>query len=173
MSEPVEMSLVAALALVVAGFLFRVAMKIAGARRRRINIAQPESHWVDEPNEHELRDKQQHAELVHQRPDLIDEFIDRPESADDPNEHGLRDGEQRSGLGDQGAKLLDDLQGTVIRIANDDIPRRLFHNDDELQENPQHRDRAPDVADEISRREDTLEQLKRHLDRLLRSPKVA
>jgi hypothetical protein len=80
MSEPVEMSLVAALGLVVAGFLFRIAMKIAGARRRRIIVDQPESYWVDDPNEHELRDEQQYAESVHQREELIDEFIDRPES---------------------------------------------------------------------------------------------
>ena len=39
MSEPVEMSLVAALGLVMAGFLFRIAMKIASARRRRIIVA--------------------------------------------------------------------------------------------------------------------------------------
>jgi hypothetical protein len=38
MSEPVEMSLVAALGLVMAGFLFRIA-KIASARRRRIIVA--------------------------------------------------------------------------------------------------------------------------------------
>jgi hypothetical protein len=175
MSEPVEMSFVAALGLVVAGFLFRIAMKIAGARRRRIIVDRPESLWVDDPNEHELRDEQQYAESVHRREELIDEFIDRPESdwMDDRNEHELRDGEQRPELVHQGAKLIDDLQGSVILTASDDTPRRLFPNDDELQETLQRRDREPDVADEISKREDTLEQLKRDLDRLLRSPKVA
>jgi hypothetical protein len=52
-AEPVEMSLVAALALIVAGFLFRVAM----ARRRRIIIDQSESHWMDDRNEQESRDR--------------------------------------------------------------------------------------------------------------------
>jgi hypothetical protein len=171
------MSLVAVLGLVVAGFLFRIAMKIAGARRRRIIVDRPESLWVDDPNEHELRDEQQYARAVHQRQELIDDdyFVDRPEShwMDDRNEHELRDGEQRPELVHQGAKLIDDLQGSVILTANDDTPRRLFSNDDELQENPQRRDREPNVADEISKREDTLEQLKRDLDRLLRSSKVA
>jgi hypothetical protein len=176
MSEPVEMSLVAVLGLVVAGFLFRIAMKIAGARRRRIIVDRPESLWVDDPKEHELRDEQQYVEAVNQRQELIDDdFIDRPEShwMDDRNEHELRDGEQQSELVHQGAKLIDDLQGSVILTASDDTPRRVFQNDYELQENPQRRDREPDVADEINKREDTLEQLKRDLDRLLRSPKVA
>jgi hypothetical protein len=174
-AEPVEMSLVAALGLVIAGFLFRIAMKIAGARRRRIIVDRPESYWVDDPNEHELRDEQQYAESVHQREELIDEFIDRPESdwMDDRNEHELRDGEQRSGLVHQGAKLIDELQGSVTLTPDDDTADRLFRNDYELQEKPQRRDREPNIADEIGKREDRLEQLKRDLDRLLRSPKVA
>jgi hypothetical protein len=167
MSEPVEMSLVAALGLVVAGFLFRIAMKIAGARRPRIIVGRPESYWMDDPNEYELRDEQQYAESVHQREELIDEFIDRPESdwMDDRNEHELRDGEQRSGF--------DDLQGSVILTACNDTPHRLFRSDYELEEKPQRRDREPNVADEIGKCEDRLAQLKRDLDRLLRSPKVA
>ena len=52
-SEPVEMSLVAALGLMVAGFLFRVAM----ARRRRIIIDQSQLHWMDDRDEHELRNR--------------------------------------------------------------------------------------------------------------------
>ena len=94
------MFLVAALGLIVAGFLFRIAMKITGARRRRIIIDPFELHWLEDLNEHELRDEQQHAKLVHQREELIDEFIDRPESdwMDDRNEHELGDDKQPSGL---------------------------------------------------------------------------
>jgi hypothetical protein len=173
--EPVEMSLVAALGLVVAGFLFRIALKIASARRGRIIIDRRASHWLDDPNEHELRDEQQYAEPVHQREELIDEFIARSESnwMDDRNEYELRDGEQRSELVHERAKLVDELQSSLVTIASDDTPRRLFRNDDELQETLQRTDRDPMVADEIRKREDTLEQLKRDLDRLLRSPKVA
>lgn len=159
------MSLVAALALVVAGFLFRIALKIASARRRRIIVDRRASHWLDDPNEHELPDEQQYAQPVHQREELIDEFIARSESnwMDNRNEYELRDGEQRSELVHERAKLVDELQGSLVTVASDDTHRRLFRNDD----------RDPIVADEIRKREDTLEQLKRDLNRLLGSPKVA
>jgi len=212
MSEPVEMSLVAALGLVIAGFLFRITMKIAGARRRRIIVDRSESHWLDDPNEHELRDERQHAESVHPREELIDEFIDRPESdwikrrnqhelrdkqqyapsvqqreelidefidrpasdlMDDRNEHELRDDEKPSGFVHPGTLIIDNLQGSVTLTPDDDTADRLFRNDYELQDKPQRRDREPNIADEIGKREDRLEQLKRDLDRLLRSPKVA
>lgn len=152
-SDPVEMFLVAALGLVVAGFLFRIAMT---ARRRRIFIVRPDSHWLDYRNEHELRDEQQHAGPVHQREELIDDYIDRPEPRcmDDRNEHKLRDRHQPSGSVWHG-------------------PRRPFRNDYKSQEDPQRRDRDSDVVNEISEPEDMLEQLRRDLDRLLRSPKVA
>ncbi len=162
MSEPVEMSLVAALGLVIAGFLFRIAMKIASARRRGIIVDRPKSHWLDDPNDNH-------------RHELIDEFMERPESncMDDRNEHELHDGEQRPEFVHERAKLVDDVQDSLATITSDDIPRRLFRNDDELQETVQRTDRDPIVADEIRKREDALEQLKRDLDRLLQSPKVA
>lgn len=170
------MSLVAALGLVVAGLLFRIAMKIAGARRRRIMVDPPDPHWVDDPNEHELRDAQPYVEAVNQRQELMDDFIDRPEShwLDDRNEHELRDGKQQSGSVDQRIKLIDDLEASAILTASNDTPSHLFRDHEELQETLQRREREPDVADdEIRKREHTLEQLKRDLDRLLRSPNVA
>jgi hypothetical protein len=167
------MSLVAALGLVVAGFLFRIAMT---ARRRRIFIVRPESHWLDYRNEHELRDEQQHAGPVHQREELIDDYIDRPEPRcmDDRNEHKLRDRQQPSGsVWQWDKKPIHDLQRSLIPAASDYRPRRPFRNDYGLQEDPQRRDRDSDVVNEISKPEDMLEQLRRDLDRLLRSPKVA
>jgi hypothetical protein len=174
MSEPVQISLVAALGLVIAGFLFRIAMKIAGARRRRIIVDRSESHWLDEPNEHELRDEQQH-ESAYQWEELIDEFVQRPQSdwIKRRNQHELRDDEKPSGFAHPGAPIIDDLGGSVTLTPDDDPADRLFRNDYELQEKPQRRDREPNIADEIGKREDRLEQLKRDLDRLLRSPKVA
>jgi hypothetical protein len=126
------------------------------ARRRRIFIVRPESHWLDYRNEHELRDEQQHAGPVHQREELIDDYIDRPEPRcmDDRNGHKLRDRQQPS--------------GSVWHR-----PRRPFRNDYESQEDPQRKDRDSDVVNEISEPEDMLGQLRRDLDRLLRSPKVA
>jgi len=90
----------------------------------------------------------------------------------DRNEHELRDGEQRAESVHQEAKLIDDFRGSVVLTASDDTRHRLFRNDHWLQETPQRRDREPNVADEIGKREDRLEQLKRDLDRLLRSPKL-
>jgi hypothetical protein len=175
MSEPVEMIVVGALGLIVAGFLFRIAMKIAGARRRRIIVDPFELHWLEDLNEHELRDEHQCAQSVRQREELIDEVIDQPESdwMDDRNEHELGDDKQPSELVHKRAKLVDELQASVATIASDDKPRRLFRTDDELQATLQRTGRDPIVADEIRKREDMLEQLKRELDRLLRSPKVA
>ena len=167
----VEMIVVGALGLVVAGFLFRIAMKIAGARRRRIIVDPSELSWLEDLNEHELRDAQHYAEAVNERQERIDQFMERPESdwMDDRNEHELGDDEQPSELAER-AKLVDELQGSVV---SDDKPRRLFRTDDELQATFQRTGRDPIVADEIGKREDMLEQLKRDLDRLLRSPKVA
>lgn len=168
------MSFVAALGLVIAGFLFRIAMKIAGARRRRIIVDRAESHWLDDPNGHELRDEQQH-ESARQWGELIDEFIQRPQSdwIKRRNQHELRDDEKPSGFVHPGTPIIDDLQGAITLTPDDDTADRLFRNDYELQEKPQRRDREPNIADEIAKREDRLEQLKRDLDRLLRSPKVA
>jgi hypothetical protein len=129
-SEPVKMSLVAVLGLMVAGFLFRVAM----AHRRRIIIDQSELHWMDDRNQHELGDR-------------------RP----------------RSGSVYQWNELSHDLQRPLMQTAGDYRPRRPVQNDYA----PQERDRDSDVADEISKRDDMFEQLRRDLDRLLQSPKVA
>jgi hypothetical protein len=172
LSEPVEMSLFAAFGLVVAGFLFRIAMT---ARRRRIFIVRPESDWLDYRNEHELRDEQQPAGPVHQRKEFINVFIDRPEPGcmDDRNEHKLRDRQQPSGQSGNGRSPSRTYRDSLIPAASDYSPHRPFQNDYGSQQNPQRRDCDPDVADEISKPEDMFEQLRRDLDRLLRSPKVA
>jgi hypothetical protein len=172
-SQPVEMSLVAALGLIVAGSLFRIAMI---RRRRKIFIDRPESHWMDDRNERELCDEEQHAGSVYHREELIDDFIDRPELhwMDDRNEHELRDRQQPSeSVHQRDKKLIDDLQRSLISTVSDYKPRRPFRNDNESQKNPQRRGGDSDVADEISKPEDMFEQLRRDLDGLLRSPKVA
>jgi hypothetical protein len=168
-SEPVEMCLVAVLGLAMAGLLFRIAMTV---RRRRIFIDRPESHWMNDWNEHELNEEQQHAGSFHQREELIDDFINQPEShwMDDRNEHKLHDRQQPSGSVHQwDKKLIDDLQRSST--ASDYKPRRPLRNDYQSQENPQRRDRDSDVADEISKPEEMLELLRRDLDQLLGSPK--
>src|SRR5690242_17131398 len=121
LSEPVEMSLFAAFGLVVAGFLFRIAMT---ARRRRIFIVRPESDWLDYRNEHELRDEQQPAGPVHQRKEFINVFIDRPEPGcmDDRNEHKLRDRQQPSGQSGNGRSPSRTYRDSLIPAASDYSP---------------------------------------------------
>jgi len=133
-SEPVEMSLVAALGLMVAGFLFRVAM----ARRRRIIIDRSELHWMDGRNERELRDRRQRYGSVH-----------------------------------QWNELNHDLHGPLIPTTRDYICPRTLRKDYESWKNPQRRNGNSDVTDESSKRDDMFEQLRRDLDRLLQSPKMA
>jgi hypothetical protein len=164
-SEPLEMSLIAAVGLILAGLVFWIAMKIAGARGRRI--------IVNSANEAELRDEQ--SESVPQPQEVIDAFMHRPESdwLATLKEHEFRDPQQRSELHHQDAELIAALQRSDLLTVDDDTPGRLFRNDYELQETPQCRDRESTVADEIGKREDRLEQLKHDLDRLLRSPRVA
>lgn len=168
-SEPVKISLVAALGLVVAGFLFRIAMT---ARRRRIFIDRPEPHGLDSWNEHELRDEQQHAKPVYQEEDPIDR--PEPRRMNDRDERELRDRQQPSGSAWQWNNgSIHGLQGSVTAAASDHGPRRPLRNGYESQGNPQRRGRDSEVANEIRKREDMLEQLQRDLDRMLQSPKVA
>jgi hypothetical protein len=172
-SEPVAMTLVVVLGLMVAGFLSRVAMI---ARRRRIIIDLSESHWMDDRNEHELRHRLKQSGSAHQWNKFIDNFGVQPESdrADNQNEYELRDRQKWSGSAHQWDKLTNDLQRPVIPTpTTSDYRPRPFQNNYVSREKPQRRDRDSEVADEIGKREDTLEQLKRDLDRLLRSPKVA
>ncbi len=83
---------------------------------------------------------------------------------DHRNEHKASSGEQRSRSIDQQVNLIDDLEGSVTLAASDDTPSHLFGDDEQRQESLQ---RVAD--DDIRKREHTLEQLKRDLDRLLRS----
>ena len=132
-SEPVKMSLVAALGLMVAGFLFRFAM----ARRRRIIIDQSQLHWMDDRDTHELRNRQQRSGSLHQWNELS---------------HDLH---------------------PLVPTAGDYRPGRPLQKDYQSQENPQRNNRDSDVVDKISKRDDMFEQLRRDLDRILQSPKVA
>ena len=125
---------VAALGLMVAGFLFRVAM----ARRPRIIIDRSELHWMDGRNERELRDRRQRYGSVH-----------------------------------QWNELSHDLHGPLIPTTRDYICPRTLRKDYESWKNPQRRNGNSDVTDESSKRDDMFEQLRRDLDRLLQSPKMA
>lgn len=67
----------------------------------------------------------------------------------------------------------DQLHGSVREpdeLIDDDLPRLA---DDQWSDNSRGKDRASDIIDEIRKREDMLEELKRNLDRMLRSPRAA
>ena len=294
---PAEMFSIVALGLVVAGFLFRIVMKISARRRRRIVIDHPDSDLIDDRQEHELRDDQS----PHQRDDLTDYLQDsviptatdsnprrpfrderpdarsrdpasrikskistreyrrgvgvdarEPDWIDDQHKHESHDNQpphqrdgrtddlqrlsiptatnsrstrssrvdderldnapggdpisriqnkitrehsrigvdsresgwiddrrQREGRNDQRQpvvardELIDDLQSSLIQAASDYRPRPPLQADDGGLNNARGEDGASQISDEISEREEVLERLRRDLDRLLQSPKVA
>jgi hypothetical protein len=69
---PVEMLFIAALGLVVAGFLIRIVMKISAARRRRITVGHHDVDRIDDRLKQELHDDQ-----IADQPDALSEFLRR------------------------------------------------------------------------------------------------
>lgn len=69
-----EILLVVALGLTVAGLLYRLVMRIAAGRGRQIIIDHPEPDWIDDRPERALRDDQQRHGLVNQREKFIDDL---------------------------------------------------------------------------------------------------
>jgi hypothetical protein len=234
---PVEMLFIAALGLVVAGFLLRIVMKISAARRRRITIDHHDVDRIDDRLKQELHEDQ----IAHQ-PDALSEFLqrspmpaatnssrrrpspidsDRPditragdsvshiknkisvrqhrnrhdEWSDDRPPHRWSDhqqhesgsidspepdwnGDRHRHVGHASAgeadELLDDLQRSLLAAASDHRPRpSSLQVDDELSNNGRGADGSSQSGVEIREREEVLERLRRDLDRLLQSPKVA
>ena len=135
---PAEWFPILALVLVVAGFLFRVTMKITAARRRRTIIDRPQSYWIDNQQERRWHDNQKHYEAIAERDVLID-----------------------------------DLNSSLIPSASNYRPRRPFQTSDQRSEKTVGKDRGSPASGEDSERKDTLEQLCKDLDRMLRSPRAA
>ena len=71
-TTPAELLPIFALGLIVAGFLSRVVLKIATARRRRIIIDRPESHWIGDRQQHGWPDNLKHYGAIAEQ----DEFFD-------------------------------------------------------------------------------------------------
>ena len=87
-TTPAELFPIFALGLVVAGFLSRAVLKIATARRRRIIIDHPESHWIDDRQQHGWRDNLKHYGAIAEQDEFFD-GLDRPlrSSASDYRPH--------------------------------------------------------------------------------------
>jgi hypothetical protein len=135
---PAQWFSILALVLVVAGFLFRVMMKITAARRRRITIDRPESYWIDDQHQRGWRDNQKYYAAIAEQDVLID-----------------------------------DLNSSLIPSASNYSPHRPFQTSDRWSGKTVGKDRASAANDENSGGKDTLEQLCKDLDRMLRPPKVA
>jgi hypothetical protein len=135
---PAQWFPILALVLVVAGFLFRVTMKITAARRRRISIDRLESYWIDDQHQRGWRDNQKYYAAIAEQDVLID-----------------------------------DLNSSLIPSESNYRPHRPFQTSDQWSGKTVGKDRASAANDENSERKDTLEQLCKDLDRMLRSPRVA
>lgn len=101
-------------------------------------------------------------------------IVDRPEfdRIDERLEHDFRH-DQPSGSDHEWDELIDDLPRRLIPAVTDYSSRRPFRAGGEWPDDARRKARASNATDEIGKREDMLEQLRRDLDRLLRSPKVA
>ena len=100
--------------------------------------------------------------------------IDRPESywIDDQHQRGWRDNEKYYAAIVEQDALIDDLNCSLIPSASNYRPHRPFQTSDRWSGKTVGTDRASAANDENSARKDTLEQLCKDLDRMLRSPRV-
>jgi hypothetical protein len=248
-STPVAIFPVAALGLVVTGFLLRVVMKISAARRQRITIDRHDFDWGDDRREHELREDQ----VAHEQ-DALGEYLQRsiipaaadfsprrpsrvgdrrPEIAgasdsaswiankismpehrrievdphesdwiDDRRQHGCNDdqrcrqavsidprergwiddrphhegrnNQQQHKSVDEANELLDDLQSSLIAAVSEcPRPSPLQADDGWSKHDGRGKGGASPISDEIAEHQEVLDRLRRDLDRLLQSPKVA
>ena len=145
----------------------RITDKISMREHRWIDVDPREFEWIDERPEHRWSDDQQQHESVSVDPH-------EPDWIDDRHQHEGRNDEQQHGSVGEADELLDDFQSSLIATASDYRPHpSSLQADDEWSNNGRGKDGASQTSDEIREREEVLERLRRDLDRLLRSPKVA
>jgi hypothetical protein len=119
--------------------------------------------WDDRPP-HRWSDHQHHESGSIDSPE--------PDWNDDRHRHVGRNDQERYASAGEADELLDDLQRSLL--ASDHRPRpSSLQVDDELSNYGHGEDGSSQVSDEIREREEVLERLRRDLDRLLQSPKVA
>jgi hypothetical protein len=94
-----------------------------------------------------------------------------PDWADNRHQHEGRNDQQQHGSVSETDEFLCDLQSSLVAAASDYRPRPALHAVDESSDNGRKDDASQ--TDEIREHEEVLERLRRDLDRLLQSPKVA
>jgi hypothetical protein len=179
---------VGALGLLVAGLLLRIVMKISSGHHQRVD--RRGFDWI----ENRGRDEPDEDQFVHQ-PDGLSDYLQRPAMRTSPGSgrprsgqtrrDNVRDGDAASDITDKIGmhqhrrtnidprdsdwigKLVDDMQSALV--PNHRSGPRLQEDDSW----PNDEGRNDRQSDEIRQREEALKQLKRDLDRLLQSPKVA
>jgi hypothetical protein len=179
---------IAALGLVAAGLLLRIVMKISSGYH--LQVGRRRLDWI----ENRYRGESGGNRFAYQ-PDGLSDYLQRSamltslDSGDSPSGHARRDnvldGDAASGATDKIGthrhrrinidphesdwigKLVDDLQSSLV-MPSDYRSRPPLQN-----ENSWSHDERRNDSDEIKEREEALKQLKRDLDRLLQSPKVA
>ena len=133
---------------------FHVADKISMRGRRRIE----ESEWSDDQQQHESGSIDPKLGPIHDR-----------------HQNKGRDNQRQHDTVSQPDEFLHDLQSSLISAASEYRPRPspLPAGDGWSNDGRGKDDRPSEISDEIREHEDVLERLRRDLDRLLQSPKVA
>jgi hypothetical protein len=183
----VQMFLIVAAGFGVASLLYRVVT--AAARRRQNSIDHLEADGIGDQN---ARDNQQPYQSVDERDQFVDDLYRSPIAAandrDDQQQHRSvddwdqliddlhssqisgandRDDPQHHRSVDDRNPFIDDLHRSLISGANDYDARRPHPTDDDWPNNTRRAGGACHITDDVSKREDTLAQLRRDLDRLL------
>ena len=135
---------------------FHITDKISMRKHRRIDVY---------PGQSESNDAQPQHESVSIDPE--------PDSIDDRHQDQARNDQLQHGSVSQPDELIHDLQSSLTAAASDYRPRPALDAADESSDSGRGKDSASQISDEIREREEVLERLRRDLDRLLQSPKVA
>jgi hypothetical protein len=136
---------------------FQITDKISMRKQRRIDV---------NPRRSESSDAQPQHESVSIDPE--------PDSIDDRHRDEARNDQRQHRSVSETDELLHDLQSSLIAAASEyRTPSSPLQADDGWSNDGRGKDGPSPIGDGIREREDVLERLRRDLDRLLQSPKVA
>jgi hypothetical protein len=144
--------------------IFEITNKISMRARRRIDANPRESEWTDDRRQRGRSDNQEHHESVSVESRYLGSTDDRPQKQ-------RRNDQQQHGPVDKVNGFSDDLQRPLIAAASE--PRS---SPSLLQANDEWSNGGKDsgaLSNEVRERQEVLEKLRRDLDRMLQSPKVA
>jgi hypothetical protein len=135
------------------------------ARARDPAMSTRTRDWIKNKNQYGWTDQQQH-DAVGVDPDesrLIEKQA-QPKWHEDQRRYGSVEG---------GDELIDDLHSLQVAATSDYCPDSSLPANDGWSHSGHRKDDAAQMSEQIRERQDVLETLRRDLDRLLRSPKVA